>query len=227
MYEVKLENKVYKVEAYKANYIENGGIAVMLATKKEPFADITVNVVGVTPTDQNCAFVDTNNNKWAEKFLQTNGIATPTGRSAINGYCSYPEYRFDLSKLKSFEEETKKENSGEDVDMNLDKNAEKKRLTEFVIYKGIIAAMTDEMRYVNDLDGYIDHYCEKKSKLPKGEFTTEKLDVKYANELIDEFISKLSSKLYNYGWAENDIRKCIIGNLQGKFAKQIKSDMEM
>ena len=44
--------------------------------------------------------------KWAEKFLQENKIAQPTGRYGMSCFCTYPEYRFDLSKLKDYENES-------------------------------------------------------------------------------------------------------------------------
>ena len=73
MFEVNLMGDKYKVNACKTKYLVDGSLAVVLTRKKENFADLTVNV-GLEPTNKNCAFVDTNNNKWAEAFLKDNKI---------------------------------------------------------------------------------------------------------------------------------------------------------
>lgn len=104
MFEVNLMGDKYKVNACKTKYLVDGSLAVVLTRKKENFADLTVNV-GLEPTNKNCAFVDTNNNKWAEAFLKDNKIATPTGRVASSGFCLYPEYCFNMSKLKDLEDD--------------------------------------------------------------------------------------------------------------------------
>ncbi len=104
MFEVELLGDVYKVNACKTKYLADNSLAVVLTRRKETFADITVNL-GVKPTDDNCAFVDTNNNKWAEDFLKTNNIAVPTGRFASSGFCMYPEYSFNLKKLKDLQDD--------------------------------------------------------------------------------------------------------------------------
>lgn len=103
MYELEFMNKKIKVEAFKTNYITNDNLAVVLENKDFQ-EDLTVNLVDY-PTNKDCAFIDTNNVKWAEKFLQENKIAQPTGRYGMSGFCTYPEYRFDLSKLKDYENE--------------------------------------------------------------------------------------------------------------------------
>ena len=113
MYELEFMNKKIKVEAFKTNYITNDNLAVVLENKDFQ-EDLTVNLVDY-PTNKDCAFIDTNNVKWAENFLQENQIAHPTGRYAISGYCTYPEYRFDMSKLKDYQDE----NAGNGNDMEM------------------------------------------------------------------------------------------------------------
>lgn len=108
MYKLEFLDKEYKVETFKAAYNENDNLAVIVQNKN--FEEVlTVNLKD-NPTNENCAFIDTNNVRWAEKFLQENQIAQPTGRYAISGFCSYPEYRFDMSKLKDYEAENDKRN---------------------------------------------------------------------------------------------------------------------
>ena len=104
MYELEFNKKKIKVEAYKTNYLKNDTLAVVLENKDFE-AVLTVNLID-EPISNQCAFVDTNNVPWAEKFLQDNRIAQPTGRFAISGYCTYPEYRFDMAKLKSYEDQS-------------------------------------------------------------------------------------------------------------------------
>jgi hypothetical protein len=83
------------------SYSYGNGIAVELfdLKDKEPFACITVNLPDYRNASE-CAFIDTNNCEWAEEFLVKNKIATPTGVIGFSGFCSYPEYKFDLSKLQ-------------------------------------------------------------------------------------------------------------------------------
>lgn len=110
MYELEFNNKKIKVQAFKTCYMTNDNLAVVLKNKE--FEDVLTVNLAESPTDRQCAFIDTNNVKYAEKFLQENQIAKPTGRYAMSGFCTYPEYRFDMSKLKSYEDE-----SDEDMEM--------------------------------------------------------------------------------------------------------------
>jgi len=114
MYKLNFLDKELEVETFKTTYTTNDNLAVVVENKE--FEEVlTVNLKD-NPTSKDCAFVDTNNIKWAEKFLQENQIAQPTGRYGISGFCSYPEYRFDMSKLKDYEDESNGKNK-EDMEM--------------------------------------------------------------------------------------------------------------
>lgn len=113
MYKLDFLDREYKVEAFRTSYLKNNTLAVMVENKDIQEC-LTVNL-NTTLTDKNCAYVDTNNVKWAENFLQENKIAHPTGRCAISGFCTYPEYRFDMSKLKDYE--TENNGNGNDMEM--------------------------------------------------------------------------------------------------------------
>ena len=114
MYDLEFMNKRIKVVAFKTTYNTNDNLAVVI--ENEDFEEVlTVNLKDI-PTNKNCAFVDTNNVFWAEKFLKDNGIAQPTGRYGTSGFCSYPEYNFDMSKLKDYEDESNGKNK-EDMEM--------------------------------------------------------------------------------------------------------------
>ena len=44
--------------------------------------------------------IDTNNCEWAEKFIKENELGTPTGIMGYSGFCEYPLYLFDTSKIR-------------------------------------------------------------------------------------------------------------------------------
>ncbi|MBE5745973.1 MAG: DUF4313 domain-containing protein [Clostridiales bacterium] len=115
MYDLKICNKKYEVEAFKTSYQKGEGLAVVLENEGEEFAVITTNLPG-NKTAKDCAFIDNNNCKWAEDFLVKHNIAHPTNRCVLSGFWIYPEYRFDLTKLKDYEtqETSKKKN---DIEM--------------------------------------------------------------------------------------------------------------
>lgn len=89
------------------SYADNGRMYIGLLTFDkeyefwEPWCDITVNLPMNELTDKECcAFVDINNDPTLPKFLEQNGLAVPTGRTARSGWVSYPEYRFDMDKVR-------------------------------------------------------------------------------------------------------------------------------
>lgn len=103
-YTVKTEWGTYDVALGKHAYHKPRTLAVQAACIKggKTFATLTVNLDGYTGAglqSDTRTFVDTNNCPWAEKFLRENGIAKPTGIVMQSGFCSYPLYEFDLSKL--------------------------------------------------------------------------------------------------------------------------------
>ena len=99
-------NKTFKLIGIKRKYSYNNTLAIELVDNKthEPFAILTVNLPDslfnegkdLPPYVQ---AVDTNNCWWAEDFIKENNLGTPLGISVPSGYCEYPLYSFDLSKL--------------------------------------------------------------------------------------------------------------------------------
>lgn len=67
----------------------------------EPWATLTVNL---GTGDERHAFVDTNNCPWATEFLESNGLAHPTGIEMPSGYCTYPLYEFTSKFFAECEE---------------------------------------------------------------------------------------------------------------------------
>lgn len=101
-YELKAHNEVYKVALFRKKYYYTDSLAVnLICDDGEPFGTCTVNIDEPFSScdDESLAFVDVNNLDYIEKFLTDNKIAEPTGYRVTSGYCEYPEYKFDLSKL--------------------------------------------------------------------------------------------------------------------------------
>lgn len=106
-YKINCWGQEYEVYLKKNSYRDNGSLAIQVfdASDGGPFTVLTVNLEE-TPwcythakDKESVAFVDTNNNPWAEEFIKNNKLGEPIGRYGHSGFCSYPLYRFDLSKL--------------------------------------------------------------------------------------------------------------------------------
>ena len=102
MYKVKLFGTEWDLTLYKSHYTYGGGLAVIANTPEgECFAVLTVNLETFDlDGNKEYAFIDTNNNPWAEKFLVDNNIAQHTNIKVPQGFCTYPLYKFDLTKLE-------------------------------------------------------------------------------------------------------------------------------
>lgn len=91
----------YMLELEKKQYADNGNLAIQAYCNtegfREPFARLTVNLGRKLADD--VAYVDTNNCPWAEEFIEENGLGVPTDRIGQSGWCFYPQYKFDLSKI--------------------------------------------------------------------------------------------------------------------------------
>ena len=84
-------------------YRTNNRLAIELVStdEEETFTYLTVNINFdlSSDSDDTLAFVDTNNNGWAEEFITKYQLGIKTGNYGISGRCVYPEYKFDLTKL--------------------------------------------------------------------------------------------------------------------------------
>lgn len=98
-YKLKTEFGDYEVKVIGNKYYNNKTLAIMLveAETGECFADLTVNIDGVA--GGNFAYVDTNNNDWAVKFIEENKLGINTGAVGFSGFCSYPLFAFDEDKI--------------------------------------------------------------------------------------------------------------------------------
>lgn len=87
------------------HYAENNNLYVGMITHAdgypEPYSDLTVNLS--VKCDENCAFIDTNNNgDRIVEWLITNKLAALTGRVRQSGFCVYPEMKFDMVELMKY-----------------------------------------------------------------------------------------------------------------------------
>ena len=98
---LKYYGKTFNLIAYKETYARDDSLAITLIDKKEgePFSCLTVNVMESFFLEPNQAYVDINNNPWALDFIEQNKLGKFIGRYAHSGYCTYPLFEFDLSKL--------------------------------------------------------------------------------------------------------------------------------
>lgn len=119
-----------------ASYNCNGTLALQLFCKAEdgefsgygmpgkmpddpyviPYGVATVNLPESEMLAPNEQFVDENNLPGIGRWMQKNGIATPTGQLAMSGYCTYQAYRFnvpekELEKIVSLRETRTREQS--------------------------------------------------------------------------------------------------------------------
>lgn len=88
-----------------ATYADNGNLYVGMITHEdgyaEPWSNLTVNL-GVK-LEPNIAFIDTNNNGWEIiDWLVKNKLGEPTKLEMISGYCTYPEFQFNMEELMKY-----------------------------------------------------------------------------------------------------------------------------
>lgn len=97
-YEIELYGQTWKLELRKGKYMTNDDLAIEAFSENgESFTTLTVNLGW--PLPDNYAFIDTNNNDWAEKFLKKNKIAEDTGKRCSSGYCTFPLFVFNEDVL--------------------------------------------------------------------------------------------------------------------------------
>ena len=88
-------------------YADNGNLYVGLITHEEgypePWQNLTVNL-GVK-CEENCAFIDTNNNgNEILHWLIDNDLGDVTDNLKSNGYWIYPEFKFNMKELMKYVE---------------------------------------------------------------------------------------------------------------------------
>lgn len=93
----------YNLVPIMTRYTNNGRLAILLYDEEEMyFCDLTVNLPNSQLSDtkrNDLAFVNVNDNPWLTSFIEKHQLGRPTNHSGRSGYCSYPEYVFDLTML--------------------------------------------------------------------------------------------------------------------------------
>ena len=93
----------YNICLIEKHYASNGNLALEAYTDEgEPFAMISTNIEGaLTPAEGKDHICLDDNNLPIKSFdnLMNAGVLIPTGRHAQSGFCNYPIYKVDLSKI--------------------------------------------------------------------------------------------------------------------------------
>lgn len=94
--------KNHPMSFHLGTYVENKNLYVGLLTNEEgypePWQNLTVNLS--TNCDADCGFIDTNNNGTEiVEWLIANELGHFTGRTRVSGWCTYPEFQFNMDKL--------------------------------------------------------------------------------------------------------------------------------
>ena len=109
LFDLKCYELLLKIQLKIFNYLVGGSLGIMMISWEDGVSELwgalTVNLVHLQ-LGKDCAFIDVNNN--GEEILAwivRNGLGTPTGRIAFNGYCAYLEYHFNMDILKKLDPE--------------------------------------------------------------------------------------------------------------------------
>lgn len=97
------ENDCYLV---RDEYLYGGGLSLRInSLEAGPMAYLTVNLVQDLPHRDKRAYLDINNNPWAEELVTQLGIARPMGKFRRSGLCIYPLYEFDMGETSKYTQE--------------------------------------------------------------------------------------------------------------------------
>lgn len=89
------------VVAVEEKYVCNGALAVKLYSRTgELYATLTVNLPESNNLEYGYAFVDAYNLRWAKEFINKYELGHFANRYASDGWCTYPLYKFDISRLE-------------------------------------------------------------------------------------------------------------------------------
>lgn len=93
-----------------AKYVADGSLAILLesAVDGSPVTTLTTCLYyDDIPVESNYCYIDTNNNLYAEEFIQQNHLGEPV-RNRIgqpiygtSGFCKYPLYKMDMLLLRA------------------------------------------------------------------------------------------------------------------------------
>ena len=90
-----------------SKYYYNGRLVLALFEQDRSLFDVvTVNIEDKPITNENCSFIDTNNSgNEIITWLEENGFGKATGRFAVSGFCTYPEFEFKPDVIQKYKVE--------------------------------------------------------------------------------------------------------------------------
>lgn len=90
-----------------SKYYYNGRLVLALFEQDRSLFDVvTVNIEDEPITNENCSFIDTNNSgNEIITWLEENGFGKTTGRFAVSGFCTYPEFEFKSDVIQKYKVE--------------------------------------------------------------------------------------------------------------------------
>lgn len=97
-----LNGKTYKINLKIEHYQDNGNIALEAYHHGEEFATLSVNIPGALSKAEGKDHIvfDLNNFQLTSVVpLFAEGVLIPTGRRVCSGFCTYPIYKVDLTKI--------------------------------------------------------------------------------------------------------------------------------
>lgn len=98
-------SEIFDVKFEIEKYSNNNRLAILLYCFdedgfEEPFGDVTVNLSAPITDKRTCGYLDTNNLRNVGEWLIENGFGEMTGKYARSGWCTYPEFRFNLEEIE-------------------------------------------------------------------------------------------------------------------------------
>lgn len=100
-------DSIYHLLAIERMQYAKGGLALGLVEATdfglEPYQrPFTVNLLEYK-TKSNCAYVDVNNAPWIQLLIKAHRLGEFTYGIGFSGWCTYPEYKFDLEAISKYE----------------------------------------------------------------------------------------------------------------------------
>ena len=97
--------KEYAITFEINHYLQNGNLYVGMLTREDNhpamYGNLTVNLS--VPCKANRAFIDVNNHGLGIiEWLLDNNLGHLTAREKVSGFCSYPEFEFDMDVLMQY-----------------------------------------------------------------------------------------------------------------------------
>ncbi len=94
---VQFKFKEHDIMVIVSSYCNNNNLYVGLEDEDHELWDMTVNLGQKLPPNQ--AYIDTNNFPEATVLINNHHLGKFTGRTKQSGFCKYPLYEFDMTRL--------------------------------------------------------------------------------------------------------------------------------